>query len=244
MREGAHHSTSFSQSGGLGIGERLVANVPRHVPRQKPLILSGLGEHGERGERFSGSSLTCARARACVRVGKTFPTFPTFPEALDFIGDFAGNVGCQRSPTVPTFPGRFTAGERCACLSAPIFSSMRELPALCACARCPQLRCRTERARARTRGRACARAPCRAGCAAIDRCPSRAAAAARSRAPARRGRRSRPRPCRTGPTTPTTKLRHTAPSLSDASIISSMLPRKPSMPATSSTPPMTCAQVS
>src|SRR5688572_6673944 len=37
------------------------------------------------------------------------------------------------------------------------------------------------------------------------------------------------------------KAAHPAPSLSDAAIISSMLPRKPSMPATSSTPPMAWA---
>ena len=35
-----------------------------------------------------------------------------------------------------------------------------------------------------------------------------------------------------------------APSVSEASIISSRLPRNPSIPATSSTPPMTCAQFS
>ena len=77
--EGAHHSTSFSQAGGSGIGECPgMTFTGTFIARN--CGFAGSGECGECCECFSGLLYRVrARARTRVRIGKTFTTFTDAP---------------------------------------------------------------------------------------------------------------------------------------------------------------------
>ena len=224
------------RSGDVAVGQ---SHIPRHIPRRKPLKSRRIWGCGGCGECFSGLSYR-VRARAHVCKGwNHIPHIPHIPRSLRFQRVEPGDVLLRHPPFRPTFPGRRAGGPRRPSIRGHDAGAIGRN-----CARRRPSGCEPEPSRGRRCGRACRRSPCRRRCVGHARSRRRSEAAARRCRRSDRGRRRRPRRCRTGPTRRATNPLQAAPSLSDASIISSRLPRKPSMPATSSTPPRTCAQFS
>jgi len=211
------------------------SHIPRHIPRRKPLKSRPFGDVGDVGDVFP-AFLSRARACACVWGWNHIPHIPHIPRSLRFQRVAPGDVLLRHPPFPPDIP-RSTRRRT----AARMHRRSRRGAIGRNCARRRPSGCEPEPSRGRRCGRACRRSHGRRRCAARARSRRRSECSARRCRQSGRGRRSRPRLFRTGSTMRTNPLQAT-PSLSDAAIISSRLPRNPSMPTTSSTPPMICAQ--
>ena len=80
-----HSMTSRGHAGMALCSGSVVGGSSKRSPKRSPaegVDISRVGERGERGEGFPGSSFTGVRVRACVSVEKRSPRSPRSPEPL------------------------------------------------------------------------------------------------------------------------------------------------------------------